>query len=270
MKIALCQRNSLIGNTKENIGAICSTIESRKEEDIDLFCFPELFREGYNCTKDQFIQLADDKNGSDSIQVREIAKKYGVCIAYGYAEKGENGEIYNSSQLINSNGELLINYRKTHLYDPKLQHERTIFTPGDEFSPIVEIKGIKCALLICWDVELPEICRILAIRGTECFIVLTANFSKLTNIITIRSRAIENNAFVIYNNFPCSNSPNNFCGLSAAYGPNGDCIVMATETGEDICVAEIDKNLQQYKDFIQINPLVHDRRPELYNDLVKN
>lgn len=267
LRVALCQLNGTTGKTGSNIDLIGSTIQERSSQEIDLFCFPELFREGYNCSKDQFIHLAEKADGPDSKKIREYAKRYKVYIAFGYAEKGENGEIYNSSQLINPKGVLLVNYRKTHLYDPDMKHERTIFTPGSEFSPIVDVKGIPCALLICWDVEIPEICRVLAIRGTKCFIVLTANYSNLTNIVTVRSRAIENNAFVIYNNFSCKIDPDHFCGLSVAYAPDGEILVMASESKEEVCVAEIDTQAEKYNQFIRCNPLLKDRRPELYSDI---
>ena len=66
---------------------------------------------------------------------------------------------YNSAVLVDR-GELLGAYRKTHLWD----REKLIFTPGDERPPVLRTR-IGIGLLICYDLEFPELVVISALRG---------------------------------------------------------------------------------------------------------
>jgi predicted amidohydrolase len=96
-----------------------------------------------------------------------------IGIVVGYPEKVEESTLtYNSAILIGKSGELLINYRKSHCWS---SYERRFFTPGDELSPVVPFEGIKVALLICYDVEFPELCRALALQGCNLFLVPTGS-----------------------------------------------------------------------------------------------
>ena len=267
LRVAICQVNGERGKVDENLLAV-ECLVAERAGDADLFCFPELYREGYTCSVEEFRTLAEEADGASSLRMRACAKKHSVYIAYGYAEKAENGSIYNAGQVVSPEGNLLLNYRKTHLYDPFMVHERVIFDSGEALSDIVDINGFKCALLICWDVELPEICRVLAVRGARCFIVLTANGSDLTNNVTVRSRAIENNSFMIYANRVGSDNSFTFNGQSVAYAPNGSCISILSKTKEECIVATLDNSKEENLKFVAANPLLLDRRPELYRDLV--
>lgn len=265
LRVALCQFNGRVADTAFNLKLLQDTIQ-KHHSSADVFCFPELFREAYSASVSQFRESAESEDGPFSLQVRECAKKYSIYILYGYAERSSEGNIYNSAQLVSPEGAVLINYRKAHLYDPLLEHERIIFTEGEKLSPIVTIQGVRCALLICWDVEIVETCRELSLRGAQCFLVLTANMNPLTNTVVVRSRAMENNAFVVYVN-RVADSRFCFSGHSVAYAPNGECIGVCSDTEEGVQVAIIDPNQQSYLQYLHENPLLKDRRPELYPSL---
>ena len=72
--------------------------------------------------------------------------------------------------------------------------------PGDEIVISDAGDGIPLGLTVCYDLRFPELFRILAIRGARV-ITLPAAFTKVTGQahweILIRSRAIENQAFVV-------------------------------------------------------------------------
>ena len=54
-------------------------------------------------------------------------------------------------------------YRKSHLYGP---YERGLFVPEQRRSPhVIDHRGTKLGLLICYDVEFPENVRRLALAG---------------------------------------------------------------------------------------------------------
>ena len=111
----------------------------------DIVVFPELFLCGYNLSKNEIRQNAEDgANGPSVMYVKQVCKKLGVACCYGFvAVKNEpskdNGcaQYYNASNLIDGYGELLQTYHKTHLWGPE---EKEKFDPGDKLAKPVELK----------------------------------------------------------------------------------------------------------------------------------
>ena len=163
---------------------------------------------------------------------------------------------------------MLINYRKTHLYDPSKEFERLAFTAGNELGPIVTYKDIKIGLLICFDIELVEPTRILAVQGAEVVIVPTANTDVIVSDVIVRCRAIENHIFVAYVNHVGIMKKLNFCGQSIIVSPVGE-VISSSDEKEMTLTAEISPDEEKYSHRRAYAPLLEDRRPELYNDLIK-
>lgn len=114
---------------------------------------------------------------------------------------------------------MLLNYRKTHLWG---EYEKDIFTPGDCLAPVIEISGIqtsnlahiegwKVGFMICFDVEFPEVCRSLALKGkpsktiyqhlgAEALVAIAACSTSSTPLKMVPIRAEENNVFAGYIN----------------------------------------------------------------------
>lgn len=173
---------------------------------VDLWCFPELFACGY-VDGDYIRTAAEPADGATFAHVSELAKKYNTAIVFGYAERDakESKTLYNSALFVGPDGKRLSNYRKTHLYG---EYERSVFTPGDKFASLVEFKGVKVGLLICYgmpastcklrsgvcaDLEFVEPCRILAMRGAELILVPTANTNHFNCVYTVASRCLSIN-----------------------------------------------------------------------------
>jgi 5-aminopentanamidase len=62
-------------------------------------------------------------------------------------------------------------YRKTHLWD----REKLIFEAGSEPAPVITTSVGRIALMICYDLELPEMVRDVALRGAQ-LIAVPANW----------------------------------------------------------------------------------------------
>src|SRR5439155_16163652 len=60
-------------------------------------------------------------------------------------------------------------YRKTHLWD----REKLVFEPGREPPPVLDTRHGRIGVLVCYDLEFPELTRSLALRGTELLLVPT-------------------------------------------------------------------------------------------------
>jgi predicted amidohydrolase len=205
------------------------------------------------------------QNGESAQQVARIARAAGIAILYGYPERTEGGQIYNAVQLIDAQGERVCNYRKTHLFGDL---DRSMFSPGIDDFPVVELNGWKLGFLICYDLEFPENARRLALDGAELILAPTANMIPFDFIadVTVRSRAFENQCYVAYANYCGHEGDIHYCGQSSIAAPDGSRIAQAG-LDEALIVGELDRQLMV--DSRAANRYLLDRRPELYGALNK-
>nr|MCR4934400.1 N-carbamoylputrescine amidase [Lachnospiraceae bacterium] len=82
--------------------------------------------------------------------------------------------LYNSVAVIDSNGENLGVYRKTHIPDDHFYQEKFYFTPGNTGFKVFETTYGKIGVGICWDQWFPETARCLALNGAEIIFYPTA------------------------------------------------------------------------------------------------
>lgn len=234
--------------------------------DADLLVLPEMFLTGYNIGAEAVGALAEAQDGPAAQTIAELARNAGLAILYGYPERAEDGQIYNSVQLIDATGQRRCNYRKTHLFGD-LDH--SMFSAGGDEFPIVELNGWKLGFLICYDLEFPENTRRLALAGAELILVPTANMVPFDFVadVTVRARAFENQCYVAYANYCGHEDQIQYCGQSSIAAPNGQRVAQAG-LDEALIVATLDRLL--IRDAQAANHYLADRRPELYAALHKH
>ncbi len=134
--------------------------------------------------------------------------------------------LFNSAQYFDSKGLSLANHRKKML--PPTADESKIFKPGSK-SSIIMVNGIKSAIVICYELEFPEIIRKLALQGVELIIAPTGQSSHwpAAALYNCRTRAFENGIYVIYANSTGNLNGINFMGESKIIGPDGLDVVNA-------------------------------------------
>ena len=265
MRIALFQCASQPLDVRGNLDRLRAQAHEAAADGAQLLVCPEMFLTGYNIGTDAVIQLAEAVDGPSAMEVVEIAQSCGVAIVYGYPERSEDGQIYNAAQLIDAQGKSRCNYRKTHLFGGM---DRAMFAPGPGDYPVVELNGWKLGMLICYDLEFPENARRLALAGAELILVPTANMKPYDFVaqVTVRSRAYENQCYVLYANYCGDECGIHYCGQSSIVGPDGHMLGMA-EHDEERIVATLDRAL--IENVRADNFYLPDRRPELYGDLSK-
>ncbi|WP_077046756.1 carbon-nitrogen hydrolase family protein [Pseudomonas sp. KK4] len=263
MRVALYQCPPLPLDVAGNLQRLQQLAHEAKG--ADLLVLPEMFLTGYNIGVDAVSVLAEVHNGESAQQIARIARTTGIAILYGYPERTENGQIYNAVQLIDAQGERVCNYRKTHLFGDL---DRSMFSPGTNEFPVVELNGWKLGFLICYDLEFPENARRLAIEGAELILVPTANMIPFDFIadVTVRSRAFENQCYVAYANYCGHEGDIQYCGQSSIAAPDGSRIAQAG-LDEALIVGELDRQLMDQSR--AANRYLIDRRPELYGTLNK-
>jgi len=260
MRIALYQCQSQPLDVEGNLARLQARAREAAQWDVELLVLPEMFLSGYNIGAGVARNLAQASDGANAEQVAQIAQKSGLAILYGYPELDEQGNVYNSVQLIDRTGTRLGNYRKTHLFGDA---DRAMFSAGEQAPAVFEFNGWKLGLLICYDLEFPENARRLAAAGAELILVPTANMVPYGFIaeVTVRSRAFENQCYVAYANYCGKEMDFEYCGLSSIAGADGQQIAKAGRD-EALIVGTLDKaTLASARSaFTYLN----DRRPDLY------
>ncbi|MBB4689412.1 carbon-nitrogen hydrolase family protein [Amycolatopsis jiangsuensis] len=223
---------------------------------------PEMITSGYNIGAAAH-ELAQGPDGRWSAELGELAAKYGVGLVYGYPERDDSA-VYNSVQLLGPDGSRLANYRKTHLFGDL---DRTWFTPGDEPVVQAEFGGFRVGLLICYDVEFPEMVRAHALAGTQLLLVPTALMRPHERIadLLVPVRAHESRLYVAYANRCDTEAELTYCGHSTIAAP--DETLAKAGDGPELILADLDPAvLARSRDE---TPYLADRRPRLYRTLTE-
>lgn len=219
---------------------------------------PEMSATGYNIGK-LVPARAEAADGPLFEAVAEIARTVGIAVVYGYPEQC-GGTIYNSVQVVDRDGRSLANYRKTHLFGAL---DRGIYTPGNTLVAGFDLDGIRCGLLICYDVEFPEAVRAHADAGTQWLIVPTGLMEPFGHIAQqlVPARAYESQLYVTYVNRCGGERDLTYCGRSCAIEPSGKELVRAG-VGEELLVTDISAVVLARSR--SLNTHLDDRRLDLY------
>jgi 5-aminopentanamidase len=166
-------------------------------------------------------------------------------------------------------GTIVHKHRKTHLLGP----ENHVFRAGDGSSLrafTFKWSPHKFAVAICFEMEFPEIARILALSGARVLLYCAACTNpnpEYSEVLTAmgRTRAVENSVFVAYCNQGCAGvAPKSFIAT-----PVGTLAHPHVEGSDDIVAAVIDPEDAAIEAARTRNPYLAARKPQLYSALVK-
>jgi predicted amidohydrolase len=237
MKLAALQMQAVAGDRTANLLRIETAAREAAGQGADMLVTPELAVTGYGAG-DAMSALAETADGDLSRRLAALARDTGVALVAGFAER-DGGTVWNSAIYVD--GERSLVYRKSHLYGP---YERKLFVPAEPTACIVEHRGIKLGMLICYDVEFPENVRRLAQAGAQAVLVPTAlpasDHAELIARKMIAVRAFENQVFVAYVNHCGGDALFSYAGLSGIAAPDGTMLAEAPGTGEALLFAELD------------------------------
>ena len=257
MKVAALQMQPA-GSIAANLARISEAARSAAAFGARLLVTPEMGVTGY-AIWDDIPHLAQGRDGPIIQSIAEISRTYNIAIAAGFPER--DGEtIYNAVVFSQPDGTCTF-YRKCHLFGPL---ERGAFTPASALSPVIEYAGIKLAMLICYDVEFPEMVRSLALAGAELLLVPTAlpRGTPAAHVaqMMLPARAFENHVFIIYADLCGIENGTPYQGASVIAGPDGGIFARAGAT-ETLLLTVIDP---ENPDYTALDPYLADRRPTLY------
>src|ERR1700722_17576449 len=260
MKIALYQGPGHINDPEAGFVLMDAKAAEAKANGADLLLLTEMYLSGYNIGPEAARKFAVTASGLAPAQ--KIAREHGIALVFGYPELVGN-DVANASALIGPGGDILLNYRKTHLFGDL---DRAMFKAAGTAFPIARLGGQKIGLLICYDIEFPEPARRLALAGVDIILIATALMEPYEQVAkyVIPTRAYENQVYVAYANHSGTDDGLNYIGLSSICGPDGR-ILAAAGKAEEILYATVDP--AHHAAVRKADPLIADRRPELYAPL---
>lgn len=225
MRIAALQLNAVAGDAATNLHRIEQAADDAARSGAALLVAPELAVTGYG-TGDAFAMLAEPADGPTARRLAALSQRLGIAIIAGFAERAGD-TVYNSAVFVDAKRRPIV-YRKSHLYGP---YERQHFRPGPPSATVFELGGLKCGMLICYDVEFPENVRRLAQAGVQLVLVPTAlpasDHAQLIARKMIPVRAFENQIFVAYVDHCGADGRFAYAGLSTIAAPDGTMLAEA-------------------------------------------
>jgi len=247
----------------------------------NIILIPELF-EGYYFCKDmdkKYFEWAQPLLNNPLItQFSSLAKELEVVLPISYFER-EGNRYFNSLVMIDADGTVLENYRKTHIPDGPGYEEKFYFEPGDTGFKVWKTRFGNIGVGICWDQWFPETARSLTLMGADMIFYPTAIGSEpeigvdsashwqrvqmghsAANIIPV----IAANRIGEEVGESCTLT---FYGSSFITDYTGQKVAEASRDKEEILYSEFDPvSIREHRHYWG---LIRDRRPECYGEIVK-
>ncbi|HHF2987245.1 TPA: N-carbamoylputrescine amidase [Vibrio alginolyticus] len=267
---------------EDNLAKAKKAIREAAQNGANVILPQELFAAPYFCKKQEakYFELAEETENCRLIkEMSALAKELGVVIPVSYFEKAGN-TFFNSLVMIDADGTVLDNYRKSHIPDGPGYSEKYYFSPGDTGFKVWQTKFGKFGAGICWDQWFPELARSLALHGAEAIFYPTAIGSEPQDPTldsrdhwqrTMQGHSAANLVPVIASNRVGTEVDDGiettFYGSSFITDHTGAKIAEAPREGETIIYAEID--LAATAKARHAWGLFRDRRPDLYTSVGK-
>ena len=246
MKVSILQTDILWADPEGNVEKADKMIDA--SPGADLYVLPEMFSTGF-CTQPEGI--AESTDSQTLAWMKNKAAQTGAAVA-GSVAVTEDGRYYNRFYFVEPDGNVTA-YDKKHLFTFGGEHNH--FTAGDR-RVIVNYKGIKILLEICYDLRFPVWSRN---RGDYDMMIYVASWptprvEAWKALLT--ARAIENQCYVVGVNRVGNDPSNNYCGGSRIIDPYGKIMTECVDGTESSATAVIDMNALD--DFRKKFPVLND------------
>jgi beta-ureidopropionase len=267
-RVALAQLNSAIGDVSANLKRAQDVIQDAHKAGADVVLFPELYLQGYRADE-RFAETAIEVDGPVVAELVAMATEANLHIIMGTA-RGERTfpqNVYNAALLIGPKG-LLGVYDKAHLATFRVYREGAFFARGRRI-PTFDTDFGRIGIQICYDLDVPEVSRVLALQGAEINFVITAGTSGFREgwkkLLFVRS--VENAMYSVFCNVAGTQKDSEFFGGSRIVGPSGEVVVTARDDVEDLVVGDVDlERVSQVRH--ELHPF-DVRSPGLYGKIVE-
>jgi len=280
IKLGLVQ-TKVSDNIDANLDNTAKFIHEASRKGADIICLQELFATRYFAqTQDKkFFEFAEKIPGKITNFLSKAAMDNKVTLVGGSLyEKGDDNKYFNTTLVFDDTGKIITKYRKIHIPNDPKYYEQFYFSSGNLGFTQVKVNNVIISPLICYDQWYPEASRVNAIKGTQIIFFPTAigwfkdllenepwSAKRWENVVC--GQASMNGIFVAAVNRVGNENDLKFWGSSFIADPFGEIIVRASDSKEEVLVAEIDLN--KIKESQDGWGFLKNRQPGSYSDLVK-
>ena len=193
LSIGLLQFDQIWENKTKNFQKIHSFLKDKKE--IDLLLLPEMFHTGFTMN----IEMSETMVNSDGINFLKDLSKEKECAIFTSLIIEDKGHFFNRGVFIEPSKNPII-YDKRRTFG--LAGEDKIFERGKS-QKIIEYKGWKLSLQICYDLRFPELSENrISDQGVPIYdaSLFIANWPEKRSEhwkTLLKARAIENQSYVL-------------------------------------------------------------------------
>ena len=269
----------------QNLATAIARVREAAQQGAHIVCLPELFRSQYFCQREDHacFDLAEPVPGPTTDALARAAREAGVVVIASVFERRAPGLYHNTAAVLDRDGSFRGLYRKMHIPDDPLYHEKFYFTPGDTGFRAFDTAVGRIGTLVCWDQWYPEAARLTTLLGASVLVYPTAigwhpaekkehGAAQLDAWRTIqRAHAIANGVYVAAVNRVGHEGPSDgglqFWGASFVCDPFGVVLKEASRTDEEILVVECD--LAHQEDVRRNWPFLRDRRIDAYGPITR-
>ena len=274
------------------VARMISLMVEAKSRNVELVVFPELalttffprwFMED-QADIDSYFET--EMPGPDTRPLFETAIDLGIGFYLGYAELvEEKGKLhyFNTSILVDKNGEIVGKYRKVHLpghrehetWRPFQHLEKRYFETGNLGFPTFDAFGGVMGMCICNDRRWPETFRVMGLQGAE-LVMLGYNtpahyppapehdhLQDFHNHLVMQAGAYQNGTWVVGVAKAGREEDCDLIGGTCIIAPTGEIVVQSKTLGDELIFHEC--NLDRCRE-IQTNifDFAQHREPESY------
>jgi len=245
IRIATCQF-AVSSSVKRNAAHIRAFLSKAKKAKAEIVHFSECALSGYVGTDFPTFDGYDwVLLKEETLEIMNLAAQLGLWVVLGSTHPlTAPHKPHNSVYLIDPRGRIVDRYDKRFGMPGDLRR----LTPGNRFVHFT-LNGVKCALLICFDLRFPELYRELFKQGAQCLLQSFYNArqkgpSVHTHIMrqTMQCRAATNHLWV-----SMANSSGHYCPYpSCVIQPDGMIVSQARPNRADMLINTIDLNKRLY------------------------
>lgn len=267
MRLALVQQHAthdLADNLERGLAALTKAAELGAE----LVCYAELAFEPFYPQRPADAdpsRLAQPVPGPVTEAFSRSAAELGVVVVINLYER-DGDRCFDSSPVIDADGQLLGRARMVHITDYPGFHERGYYAPGDTGAAVFDTRVGRLGVSICYDRHFPEYMRALALAGAELVVVPQAGavgeWPEGLYEAELRVAAFQNGYFTALCNRVGAEEALTFSGESFVCAPDGRVIGRAPQGEDHILVADVE--LAELAESHARRLFLRDRRPELY------
>jgi N-carbamoylputrescine amidase len=264
-----------------NVERAESLVHEAADAGARIILIQELFETPYFCIDEQneHFDLAHTLEEQPTIKrMQRIAKERELVLPVSFFEKAGLTH-YNSIAIIDADGSIAGNYRKSHIPDFPLYEEKFYFSPGDTGFRVFDTRYGCIGVAICWDQWFPEAARVMVLQGAEMLLYATAIGSELHDPeldskdhwqMVMRGHAAANIVPVIASNRIGRERSNGvelqFYGSSFIADHLGAMVEEADRSNQAVLMHAFD--LDEIREYRRNWGVFRDRRPDLYKPLL--